>query len=293
MIEIHAHDIVNFAQCRRKDYYGRVRGWEPLQLSRDIEIGSVFHWLLAQQYKPGERLIEVSLDEKDMNLAQDMFDFYWQHYGSKETIAEIIAVEQEFTLPLWIENKEIKVLCRPDLLFFDEDHRVRLRDHKTKDKLPSDYDWFEMNLQMMIYQVLAKYNFPGYRIVVEHNLVRREVPPGFGHRPLMNHIIDKNGKEYDKKSTASQKPEDYVRMYSFQKSDETIKRYAETLTQYVREMLHLSRNDGPWLRSPGPLCGFCPFFFPCKREFEGEEVSDAEARTLQLLPPNQGEIHVS
>ena len=44
---VHAHDIVNFLHCRRKDHYQRVRGLEVTHLGRAGTIGSMFHAIMA------------------------------------------------------------------------------------------------------------------------------------------------------------------------------------------------------------------------------------------------------
>lgn len=298
MIQMHAHDIVTYTRCRRKDYYSRIRGYEVPTLGSKVEVGSMFHAGLSAVYRAGveagampnfedviakfvadkwiEEQVQIRVDDEEK--AVDMLNYYWQHVGFMETavIKKVLAVEDE--LKLVIPELDVEITCRPDFVFERLDGRTILRDHKTKDALPSDYSWFDMDPQMMIYQLVCR-QYGWTPATVQHNLVRREVPPGFGHRPEYNEGIDKNGKPYRRKSTGSTEPTDYFRIFEFTKGEATLAAYEKEIFSTVEEMITAPESLHK-RRSVSSMCTYCPFFVICNRELAGETVTDDEASLL-------------
>jgi hypothetical protein len=216
----------------------------------------------------------IVIAEEDRDLAEDCARLANQMYlekSLKDTGARLISCEHEYEIK--ISNSIITM--KPDLIYLDRAERYHLVDYKTKDQIPSDYTWFDLDPQMKIYNVGVHEIFGTDKpVFVEHLLIRREVPPGYGHRPTHNHIVDKRGREYDKKSTASTDPDDYIRLFPFCVSAKTVAQFKNNLTDMVREM----ESDPEPHRSASALCTFCPYFAICRREQAGESVSDAEAQ---------------
>jgi hypothetical protein len=282
-MEIHAHDIVTFTRCRRRDWYGRVRGIDVPTVGRNAELGSMIHAALTALVlgKDSRAAIEnyaveaaprgVLITEEDKNLAADVAAFTFRHFFDELPPREILSAEQEYSLK--IANTTITM--RPDLVY--RENGIHLVDYKTKDALPSDYTWFDLDPQMLVYNVGIHERYPDENVFVEHLLIRREVPPGYGHRPEYNEGIDKNGRPYRRKSTASTDPSDYYRLFSFQVNAQTVAAYRAELERIVVEMEKEADLRGP-IRSASMLCPSCPFFAICRRDQAGETVSDAEAK---------------
>jgi hypothetical protein len=257
-------------------------------LNYTTDVYAPLAWTAISQYAAGK-----PLSSEDINLAYDMCLFYYENRGHSDPIGRLLSVEEEIVLPIKTSFGSFEITTHCDLIFEDSDGVIVVRDHKTKDALPSDYSWFDLDVQMMIYAVAAwrKYGVP---CRIEHNLVRREVPPGYGHRPLINEGIDKNGKPYKRRSTASTDPTDYMRRFSFIKSEDTLLEYEARIAEYLEEMHGFGGLPvaSAYSRSPGPLCSYCPYQTVCIRELGGEVVTDREASIL-FNTPQEGQLHAS
>jgi hypothetical protein len=118
----------------------------------------------------------------------------------------------------------------------------------------------------------------------QHTFVDREVPPGFGHRPLTTDT----GKARSAATLATmQKPEKYIQRTFTTLSDATLDAYTGELVDIIQEIDH-AKATGRWMRTPikvGPFaCSHCPYFAPCQAERSGKEVGEGAAAMMYILP---------
>lgn len=285
MNKLRASDFVQFAGCRRSWMYRAIRGWEVESLGRNADMGTFIHALLGYFYRFG-KLPTVYVDkptnltEEDIIKCYDVAQFFVEHDDTE--IEGILTVEED--TDLLIPELDLVIATHFDVAFMEKGFKAPvIRDHKTKDDIPSKYDWFDLDWQMKVYQVAGwkKYGEP---CAVEHNLIRREVPPGFGHRPLVNEIHDSKGRIYNKKSTASTDPAKYLKKIRFEKSEATLQHYYKEIVRTAEEMLYAKANPKTYNfnRQSSFLCDGCPFLVPCLREQDGEELPISLVNQLYL-----------
>lgn len=289
MNKLRASDFVQFAGCRRSWMYRAIRGWEVESLGRNADMGTAIHAGLAEFYKhPGgydssvafRTATDLKLSYEDACKCQDVVLFFLEHDDTE--IEGILTVEED--TDLLIPELDLVIATHFDVAFMEKGFKAPvIRDHKTKDDIPSKYDWFDLDWQMKVYQVAGwkKYGEP---CAVEHNLIRREVPPGFGHRPLVNEIHDSKGRIYNKKSTASTDPAKYLKKIRFEKSEATLQHYYKEIVRTAEEMLYAKANPKTYNfnRQSSFLCDGCPFLVPCLREQDGEELPISLVNQLYL-----------
>lgn len=162
-------------------------------------------------------------------------------------------------------------LCAKDLTFPKDRNVLTVFDHKFTGDVNGSLAFLPLDVQMLVYEIVAYYyatQVMGYDDVeIVYNMVRREVPPGYGSRPTTT----KSGA----KSTASTRLEDYLRRTTLFHSE---RQRAEIESNFLRpalkELVEVTLNDGPFLVTPirtgGESCEYgCDFFERCKATLVG------------------------
>lgn len=196
------------------------------------------------------------------------YDF--QHY-------KILATEVPFDYPFTTYNGEDVILSGVfDLLAQDVTHEknvVVVMDHKTVGDVNNTMSFLPLDVQMLSYEALCwralgqPSSNGGYDDVeVIYNMIRREVPPGFGHRSEFTPT--------GKKSTASRNVDDYLKRTSLwhsTKEREAIE--SNFLIPMLSETAESQYYKGPLIpriiRTGGEACSSCDFFARCKANILG------------------------
>lgn len=272
MYHLRASDFVDWASCRRKFMYRSVRGWEVPSLGWKADMGTVIHAGIAHWYRTGQ-LGAIATDgavlsSEDATKCEDVVRYFIEQTTPNRS--NVLSVEED--TELLIPELDLVIHTHFDVAKMEASGPV-IEDHKTKEDIPAEYGWFDLDWQMKIYQVTGwkKYGGP---CTVQHNLIRREVPPGFGHRPEYNEMVSSTGKVYNKKSTASTDPRKYIRQIRFEKSEETLAHYYQEIVSSAREIIQAKTlGEGTYYnRQSNFLCGGCPYLVPCIREQDGESI---------------------
>jgi hypothetical protein len=124
---------------------------------------------------------------------------------------------------------------------------------------------------MLVYEIIVWYvatQEMGYDDVeIQYNMIRREVPPGYGSRSTTT----KSGA----KSTASTKPTDYLRRTTlYHSNNERAAIESNFLRPALKELVQVRLNKGPYLvtaiRTGGESCVTgCAFFARCGAQLVG------------------------
>jgi hypothetical protein len=308
-----------FQRCRRQFMYQEVRGWMPRTASRAMVIGTAYHAALAAGYRAVQqydawyrgdaqngtwsaddraaafmehalkevRSVDVDRDGKklgltddDRDLLEDMVKYWFEQMGrlDLDNIDDVIAVEE----PVYIQIGAYLIRNTLDLVvkYRDQDQPA-IEDHKTGDP-DNTKEFLGLDFQTRSYYVAARGRW-GKVLQFQHTFVERDVPPGFGHRPLTTDT----GKTRSPAVLASmQKPEKYVQRTWTTLNDESLDAFTGELVDLVLEIDH-AKATNRWTRTPikvGPFaCAHCPYFAPCQAELAGKEVGEGAAAMMYIL----------
>lgn len=293
MPRVRASDLVTWHHCRKKFEYKLARGWEVEDNSASSVIGTAFHAGLAEAYlsdsmtESAHLLATESLirtpeyaSQENFDLVSDMLDYYWANKSID--IAEVLETEPEMEMTMLCQlpttngpqMSPFTITLHPDLIARDSQGQLLLLDHKTKKVLPGAYEWFQLSTQMKIYAVACWRKYGEIPKVI-HNLVRQQIPPGFGHRDFKR---NKDGSP--SKRQASTDVNDYLRSQAFIKSEDALAFYEQDLRNMCTEIILAITGIVRFERNEGILCERCPYLLACIREDAGETLTEGQARLL-------------
>lgn len=310
-------DIATYIRCERKFHYKCVQNLPEGPSTKNMSEGTLLHHGLAEMYR-SQSLSDAmtALDdmarsgkytyhdeEKDLardacesetvNRLCDVLAFYHQHaFAATMAGKEVYAIEKPFEYELFgIDGTFDLVLRHLDRPVFE------VHDFKTVSLVSTALKFLALDTQMLQYEVLANRALgprevrdplgnPIGKAQIEmvYNIIRREVPPGFGSRPLTT----KSGA----KSSASQNVEDYLYQHRFAHSEAEVE-YIEdafvktTLAAQTIYSLNASHAfiQRRTIKTGGEACHTsCPYFARCCAELIGHAepnfvptvISDAE-----------------
>ena len=251
-----------FQRCPRKFYYRYVLGLE-VPKTKHMEFGTDFHKMMQAAYSAirdkSDPIIAAHAAGSNDPLLHDVFDYYWEHVGSKDEFDEILSVEE----PVNVVVGDARVKAMFDLTAY-RGGRTVLMDHKTVTTIAEEYLFLPLDFQVRMYSYLAHTTYPG-EVDFIYNIVRREVPPGFGSRSEKT----KSGRP----SKASQRPEDYLKRIRLTMSRTEVEAFRDRIDELTWAMKRAA-NSGVYLRVPiksgGEACGRCPYYTPCVAEMRGQ-----------------------
>ena len=148
-----------FQNCQRKYYLRYCENLVPIKKDTVLYLGSVWHSVMEQWYKPGEPdakvsaiqdLIDKSFPERisdsgqkrDWHLCHAMFEGYIQRYPDEDF--DVLSVEQEFSIPIvnpltGRSSRTFVLLGKIDALVMHESSELFLLEHKTTSLISGDY----------------------------------------------------------------------------------------------------------------------------------------------------------
>lgn len=309
-----------FERCRRQYMYQEVRGWQPRTASRAMVLGTGYHAALASGYRgvqqydawyrddanngtwnADDRAAEflkhalkeardvsrdrdgklLGLNDEDHDLLEDMVSYWFEQMGRKDldAIEEIVSVEE----PAYIQVGQYLIRNTLDLSarYTEYPESLVIEDHKTGDP-DNTKEFLGLDTQTRFYYVAARGKY-GKVLAFNHTFVDREVPPGFGHRPLTT----PTGKERSAATLKGmQDPNRYVQRTFTPLSDRQLDAFTNEIVDLIQEIEH-AKESGRWTRTKikvGPFaCAHCPFFNPCQAELDGKEVGEGAAAMMYIL----------
>jgi hypothetical protein len=184
-----------------------------------------------------------------------------------EAVSEIVVVEE----PLYIRIGRFLIRNTLDALVrYRETGEMMIRDHKTGDPAASK-EWLPLDIQTGCYYVTVRGHY-GKPLAFEHTFIAREVPPGFGHRPLTTESGKKRSNTTLESMLDSRR---YLQRVFTPLSNEVLDAYTNEIRDLVLEIEHALERDR-WPRTPiktGPFaCSNCAYFDVCKAERSGKEI---------------------
>ena len=148
-----------FQNCRRKYYLRYCENLVPIKKDTILFLGSVWHSVLEQWYKPGEPDAKVSAihdlvdksfpgriadprQRRDWHLCHAMFDGYRARFPEEDF--DVLSVEQEFTAPIvnpgtGRSSRTFELRGKIDALVLNESDELSIMEHKTAALLTGDY----------------------------------------------------------------------------------------------------------------------------------------------------------
>jgi hypothetical protein len=164
----------------------------------------------------------------------------------------------------------MRIRCTLDAAWRTTSGSHDVEEYKTIAALPQSTEFLSLNFQRQAYHYAAVQKYgPGGQVL--YMFQRREVPPGFGSRPLR---MNKNGSVA--KNNASQNRDDYMQQVAVPKSPEAIARFERNVRE-KKAAVKMYRASGVWPRVPimsgNESCDKCPYFKLCDAEANGSSLS--------------------
>lgn len=306
-------DIATYIRCERKFHYKCVQNLPEGPSTKNMSEGTLLHHGLAEMYRSQSLSAAMTAlddmarsgkytyhdEEKDLardacesetvNRLCDVLAFYHQHaFAATMAGKEVYAIEKPFEY----ERLGIAIDGTFDLVLRHLDRPVfEVHDFKTVSLVSTALKFLALDTQMLQYEVLANRTLGRSPVMVHmvqqiemvYNIIRREVPPGFGSRPLTT----KSGA----KSSASQNVEDYLYQHRFAHSKVEVEYIEDAFiaTTLAAQTIYNTkwRNDiqRRTIKTGGEACHTsCPYFARCCAELIGHAepnfvptvISDAE-----------------
>lgn len=135
-------DLSTLQRCARKYRYRVMDGLEPAYTPRPLQVGTIFHRLLAGLYSNNLEAVEQELSTEvhqwmgDWDHHQQALEAYneavelfyrYQNYWKEDEQWEVLHVEEEFYAT--VDGHTIRLT--PDLIIRDKEGQVWIVDHKT------------------------------------------------------------------------------------------------------------------------------------------------------------------
>lgn len=306
--------LAHIGRCPRKWYYAVERGLQQRGSAKPMMIGTLFHLTMAAGNQAvGEELAAgvppseaftgsafldaarpavwgarddrngypLLADPADRTLAMEMVELYFEHIGSKRRYAALLGADD----PVVIECEGMRIRCTLDAAWRTTSGSHDVEEYKTIATLPQSTDFLSLNFQRQAYHYAAVQMY-GAGGQVLYMFQRREVPPGFGSRPLR---MNKNGSVA--KNNASQDRDDYMRQVAVPKSPEAIARFERNVRE-KKAAVRMYRASGVWPRVPimsgNESCDKCPYFKLCDAEANGLSLSADALRAEYYHSPVAG-----
>jgi len=310
--------LATLRRCARKYLYEYVNGFKPKTTSEAMWFGTQFHDIAAHGYRAwkaagtkdvwleaaltyADNLIDQAADQDDFEViaqlgkVKEVVEYFWLQLGSKDDFDEIVSVEE----PVAVDFYGYKIRGTLDVVA-RKGAMLIIPDHKTMESVHVGYEFFPLDFQGWLYRWHI-YKTKGASAMFLHNMIRREVPPGFGSRELR---IKKDGTPA--KNNASTDPADYLHREKLWCSGQELRAFESELENTLR-ILEFRRSTGVWDRSDlkwgAQSCGTCAYRTVCKAELAGHTISDSiltslydrvedpfEKKPVALKPPERNAL---
>ena len=258
MIELHAHDILDYKTCPRMYYYRRVVGLQSkAPPSTSLLVGTGFHLAVGAYYRTGRDAAKALAvcdlwaaeergrgveDEAAFALAKTLVGYYVEYAKANDTF-EVYAVEERFRVPVWTPRGRRSpgvVFCGTfDGIVRDQYGRLRLLEHKTAREFPP-HVVLTLDEQAGLYLLAANQLFDEPVDSVLYNVIRKVDPQRARKEMITRYYVTRNNHE--------------------------LRRLRDRLYYHHRQM----RRDKLFLPSPGQHCGWkCAYAQLCTAEEAG------------------------
>ena len=275
----------------------------PIGASDTLQWGSLFH-LVAQEYYRGLQkglseqsalsnahwiidntsVIEnkihgntsITLDNKQLESMHDVLDYYYRETMSKDQWDEIVKVEDPIYLVIGYQGHPVLRIRSTIDLLARKNGRLVLVDHKTTGDVEQNVTFLGLDFQVHEYPLSVRAYYDEDPLFI-YNMIARDVPPGFGRRPLTTDT----GRARNAETLANmQRPERYLRREAIAYSEQQYNAFQIALVQIALTM-QFEGNSGIWprrvIKMGGMACDKCPYFEPCKAELDGRRLEDMQA----------------
>lgn len=292
-----------WSRCDRRYYYRFVQGLVPIGSTDALEWGNLWHLALQTYYRgiqqglteasamsnahwviANTKVVEnktygdtkITLDEKSIESMHDVLDYYYQETMSKDDWDEIVKVEDPIYLVIGYQgNPVLRIRSTIDLLA-RKNKRLVLVDHKSTGDVEQNVTFLGLDFQVHEYPLSVRAYYEEDPIFC-YNMMARDVPPGFGHRPLTT----ETGRKRDPETLRSmQNPAKYLRREWITYNEQQYNAFQITLVQTALA-IQFEGNSGIWprrvVKMGGMSCDRCPYFEPCKAELDGRRLQDMNA----------------
>lgn len=305
VVETSMSALGTFQRCRKRFRYSEVLGWMPKSVPTVMEVGTLYHAALAAGVRTLVHMppdgafntaffvdtavgvayslevdrngMKLNLDQGDREMVEDMVRYSFEHFWKAEIAKwdRILAVEE----PAYIQIGRYLIRNTFDLVVkyrMDVEPegdvvlagRSVVLDAKTVDDPRTSRDWIPLDFQTRSYPLAARGRWQ-QPFPFKHVFVAREVPPGFGHRP----ITTETGKARPKATLERMSmPENYVQSVVTDFNDHQLDHFERKMVGVIMEIAQAEVNAS-YPESPikvGPFsCGGCPYYAPCTFEMDG------------------------
>lgn len=294
-----------FQRCRKRFRYSDILGWMPKSVATVMEIGTLYHGGLeagirtlvhappngdyntaffvdaavnaAYTLDVDRNGMKLNLDQGHREQVEDMLRYSFEHFWQAEIAKwdHILAVEEPAYIQIGrylIRNTfDIVVKYKGDVEPEGDTPlagRTCVLDAKTVDDPRTSKDWIPLDFQTRSYPLAARGKW-GSAVPFKHVFVARDVPPGFGHRP----ITTETGKARSAKTLeAMSQVGGYVQTVATDFNDAQLNHFERKMVGIIMEIAQAEVNAS-YPESPikmGPFsCGGCPYYAPCTHEMDG------------------------
>jgi hypothetical protein len=301
VVETSMSALSNFQRCRKRWRYSEILGWIPKTVPTYMEIGTLFHEGIAAGNRTlvhgapngdydTSNFLEAAIHavytvERDRNGMALHLD-----QGQREGIEDMV----RYTFENWLREdiskwKHIRAIEEPAYIQIGR-YLIRntfdcvvtykdefggddvVLDFKTCDDANDSKGWITLDFQTRSYPLAARGRW-GRAFRFKHIFQSRDVPPGFGHRPLTTESGKKRSKDTLERM---QNPAQYLQAAETNFNDAQLDHFEHKLVKLVMEVEHarITNNYGETPIKTGPFsCSGCPYVSPCEFEMDGNDES--------------------
>lgn len=299
--------IDTWSRCDRRFMYRYVRGLVPKATSTNMVWGTFFHRIAQEYYRSirnharedaalhnaqmiAERctLVEnkyhgdtkIDFDTPTREKVWDTFLYYYENQARHDEWDEILEVEESAYIVVGMNNVPLLKIRSTFDLHAKKNGQHYIVDHKTTGDVEQNVEFLALDLQPRHYVLTAR-NLYQEPITMCMNYIARDVPPGFGHRPLET----ETGQKRSASTLANlQRKERYLQRKWLSYSNEQLDEHQRELVRTAM-MIELEKQTEIWprriVKMGGMSCSTCPYFALCCAELNGRTMPD-ESPLIQV-----------
>jgi hypothetical protein len=289
-----------WSRCDRRYMYRYVRGLVPVGASDAMIWGTLFHRAAQEYYRSIQSGLteasanvnvhwiidnttkvenqyhgdsEITLSQEQRETMHDCWDYYYQQTASKDEWDEIVKVEDPIFLVIGYNGQPVLRIRSTLDMIARKNGKLVVVDHKTTGDVEQSVEFLALDFQVREYPLAVRAYYEEDPIVC-YNMIAREVPPGFGRRPL---TTDTGRKRNADTLANMQRPERYLRREWLSFSEAQHNSFQLNLVQ-IALALQFEGNAGIWprriVKMGGMACSGCPYFAICTAELDGRKIAD-------------------
>lgn len=292
--------IDTWHRCDRRYMYRYIWGLIPKAASENLIWGTFFHRIAQEYYRSiraharehdavynaqliaercrlvenkyhGDTKIEFDMEKREKIF--DTFRYYYDNVARHDEWDEILEVEESAYLVVGFNNVPLLKIRSTFDLHAKKGGQHYIIDHKTTGDVEQNVEFLALDIQPRHYVLTAR-NLYQVPFTMCMNYIARDVPPGFGHRPLET----ESGQKRSASTLASmQRKERYLQRKWLSYSDEQLDEHQRELVRTAM-MIELEKQMDSWPRRivkiGAQACTQCPYFALCGAELNGRVIPD-------------------